>query len=359
MRARSYAQALRGRPGPTRLRGATIAALGRFAAIAALATALSACTAMFQPRPLVAVDARRLPTFVDDGDVESLRVVVERTVPLLERSGRVGAARAAERLVEMIAATPDPAQRGRILAASFRVMRVRDPLLLTSYYEPEIAVSERTDERFRYPLYRRPPDLTNPYLSRSEIDAGALDGRGLELAWTDDAFELFSLHVQGSGRARFPDGHVAGIRFAGTNGLPYKSLGLVLVRRGLLQKDDASLFAIRRLFATLSQTEQRTLMAENPRYVFFTMTDASHGPIGSMGVELTPMRSVATDPDLVPAGTIGYVVTPTVRRFVVAQDTGGAIRGAHADLFAGSGPEAEQFAGRQKETGTMYVLVPM
>src|SRR4029077_18551493 len=106
-------------------------------------------------------------------------------------------------------------------------------------------------------------------------------------------------------------------------------------------------------------TEQRALMAENPRYVFFTMTDASRGPIGSMGVELTPMRSVATDPELVPAGTIGYVVTPTVRRFVVAQDTGGAIRGAHADLFAGAGTEAEQFAGRQKETGTMYVLVPM
>jgi membrane-bound lytic murein transglycosylase A len=307
----------------------------------------------------VAVDARRLPAFVDDGDVESLRVVVERTVPVLERSGRVGAARAAERLVTAVAATSDPAQRARLVASSFRVMRVRDPLLLTSYYEPEIAVSETPGGRYRYPIYRRPPDLTNPYRSRGEIDAGALDGRGLELAWTDDAFELFSLHVQGSGRARFPDGHVAGIRFAGTNGLPYKSLGLVLIQHGLLQRDEASLFSIRRLFATLSHTEQRTLMAENPRYVFFTMTDGSHGPIGSMGVELTPMRSVATDPELVPAGSIGYVVTPTVRRFVVAQDTGGAIRGAHADLFAGSGSEAEQFAGRQKEMGTMYVLVPM
>ncbi len=329
--------------------------LGRCAAIAVLAV-LSACTAGFQPRALVPVDARRLPALVDDGDVESLRVAVDRTVPVLERSGRVDAARAAERLVETIAATADPVQRAAVLATSFRVMRVRDPLLLTSYYEPEIAVSETPDARFRYPLYRRPPDLTNPYRSRSEIDAGALEGQGLELAWTDDAFELFSLHVQGSGRARFPDGRVAGIRFAGTNGLPYKSLGAELVRRGLLQKDEASLFAIRRLFATLSHTEQRALMAENPRYVFFTMTDATHGPIGSMGVELTPMRSVATDPELVPAGTIGYVVTPTVRRFVVAQDTGGAIRGAHADLFAGSGSDAERFAGGEKEIGTMYVF---
>jgi membrane-bound lytic murein transglycosylase A len=76
-------------------------------------------------------------------------------------------------------------------------------------------------------------------------------------------------------------------------------------------------------------------------------------------VELTPMRSVATDPEVVPSGTIGYLVTPTIRRFVVAQDIGAAIRGAHADLFAGSGREAEQFAGRQKEMGTMYVLVPL
>jgi membrane-bound lytic murein transglycosylase A len=332
--------------------------LGRFAAIAALASALAGCAAPFQPRPLVAVDARRFP-FVDDGDLESLRLVVERTVPSLERGGRVGAARAAERLVATIAQTADPVQRARLLAGSFRVMRVREPLLLTSYYEPEIAVSESPGGRYRHPLYRRPPDLTNSYYPRAEIDAGALAGRGLELAWTDDAFELFSLHVQGSGRARFPDGHVAGIRFAGTNGLPYKSLGLVLVQRGLLPREEVSLFAMRRLFATLSQAEQRTLMAENPRYVFFTMTDGSQGPIGSMGVELTPMRSVATDPEVVPAGSIGYLVTPTVRRFVVAQDTGGAIRGAHADLFAGSGFQAEQFAGRQKEIGTMYVLVPM
>ena len=252
-----------------------------------------------------------------------------------------------------------PSPIATLLAQSFRVMRVRKPLLLTSYYEPEIAVSERPDDVYRHPIYRRPPDLTNPYLSRAEIDAGALAGRGLELAWTDDPFELFSLHVQGSGKARFPDGHLAGIRFAGTNGLPFKSLGTTLVQRGLLPKDAASLFAIRRLFATLPYEEQRALMAENPRYIFFTMTDDSKGPVGTLGVELTPMRSVATDPDLVPAGTIGYVVTAGVRRFVVAQDTGAAIRGAHADLFAGSGHAAEQFAGRQKETGVMYVLAPL
>ncbi|MGH7895616.1 MAG: MltA domain-containing protein [Candidatus Binatia bacterium] len=303
--------------------------------------------------------ARRLPPLADDMDAESLRAVIERTIPVYERTGRVGAANAARELLARLESTTDPAQRRQALAGTFRVLRVRDPLLLTSYYEPEIAVSEQPDDVYRFPIYRRPPDLTNPYLSRVEIDAGGLDGRRLELAWTDDPLELFSLHVQGSGRVRFPDGHVAGIRFAGTNGLPYKSLAAVLIRRGVLPKEEASMFAIRRLFAGLSMTEQHALMAENPRYVFFTMTDGSRGPVGSMGVELTPGRSIATDPDLVPAGTIGYLVTPTIRRFVVAQDTGAAIRGAHADLFAGSGDEAEQFAGRQKERGTLYVLVPL
>jgi membrane-bound lytic murein transglycosylase A len=313
----------------------------------------------WQPQPLVSISMSQVPPLTDDLDLESLRTIIARTIPVWERSGRSGAAAAAQRLLTTLETTLDPAERRRALAASFRVMRVRDPLLLTSYYEPEIAVSETPDDRYCHPIYRRPPDLTNPYIARTEIDSGALEGRGLELAWTDDPFELFSLHIQGSGRARFPDGHIAAIRFAGTNGLPYKSLGLALVRLGLLSKDEASMFAIRRLFATLSRTDQHTLMAENPRYVFFTMTDAAQGPIGSMGVELTPMRSVATDPDLIPAGAIGYVVTPTIRRFVVAQDTGGAIRGAHADLFAGTGHDAEQFAGRQKERGTMYVLVPL
>jgi membrane-bound lytic murein transglycosylase A len=295
----------------------------------------------------------------DDLDLESLRIAIDRTLPVLEHTGRVAAANAARTLLATLAAEHDPAARGRALARAFRPWRVRDPLLLTSYYEPEIAVSEEPDAVHRFPLYRRPPDLTNPYYSRLEIDGGALAGRGLELAWTDDAFELFSLHVQGSGRAHFPDGHTAGIRFAGTNGLPFKSLGAVMIQRGLLARDEASLFSIRRVMKTLPEAEQRALMEENPRYVFFTMTDGSRGPVGSMGVELTPMRSVATDPDLVPAGTIAYIATPTVRRFVVAQDTGGAIRGAHADLFAGSGEAAEQFAGRQKERGMMWVLAPL
>jgi len=323
------------------------------------ALALSGCGPWSRHEPLTPVSGRGVPPLVDDLEVESLRLALARTVPAYERAGRADAVAAATRLLHVLTVTKDPAERRRLLARSFRMVRVRDPLLVTSYYEPELAVSERPDARYRFPIYRRPQDLRQPYFSRAEIDAGALAGRKLELAWTDDAFELFSLHVQGCGRARFPDGRIAGIRFAGTNGLEYQSLGRLLVERGLLRKGEASMFAIRELFATMPLAEQRALMNENPRYVFFTMTDGKRGPVGSLGVELTPMRSVATDPELVPGGTIAYVVTPTIRRFVVAQDTGGAIRGAHVDVFAGSGWSAEQFAGRQQERGTLYLLMPL
>jgi membrane-bound lytic murein transglycosylase A len=322
-------------------------------------TFVAGCAFALRRPGLVSMPMSRLPPLEDDLEVASLRIALEQTIPWWEAAGRRAAVAAALELVRTLETVPDPAARRRALARTFRALHVRDPLLLTSYYEPEIGLSEVADARYRFPLYRRPPDLTQPYFSRAEIDAGALRGRNLELAWTDDAFELFSLHVQGSGIARFPDGHSARIRFAGTNGLPYASLGRVLVQQGLLAKDDASLFAIRRLFATMTDADRQRWMAENPRYVFFTMTDGSKGPIGTMGVELTPMRSVATDPQVLPLGTIGYLVTPTIRRFVVSQDTGGAIRGAHADLFAGSGKPAEEFAGRQKERGALYVLVPL
>jgi membrane-bound lytic murein transglycosylase len=178
----------------------------------------------WQPQPLVQVPAHRLPPLADDLELESLRVAVERTVPVYERSGRAGQAQAARTLLATLDATRDPDARRQALAAAFRVMRVREPLLLTSYYEPEIAVSEIPNDTFRYPIYRRPPDLTPHYVSRAEIEGGALQGRGLELAWTNDPLELFFLHVQGSGKARFPDGHTAGLAFAGTNGLQFKSL---------------------------------------------------------------------------------------------------------------------------------------
>src|SRR5581483_7591517 len=215
---------------------------------------------------------------------------------------------------------------------------------------------------YRYPIYARPPDLVDvdprvlpagchgcralsgriegkrlvPYLSRAEIDAGALAGKGLELAYTDDLVSLFTLHIQGSGLIRLPDGSLRGVRFAGTNGRPFRGIARALV--------------------ALPAWQQLQILAIDERSTFFRIADG--GPVGSLGVELTAGRSIATDPRWVPLGTVGYLVTPTDRRFVVSQDTGAAIVGPHGDLFLGSGRQAELLAGRTRERGTLYLIVP-
>jgi membrane-bound lytic murein transglycosylase A len=195
-----------------------------------------------------------------------------------------------------------------------------------------------------------------PYPTRADIDAGALAGRGLELAWVDDQISLFLLQVQGSGWLRLPDGTRLGVRYAGTNGRPFQSLARILAARGLLPLDEASVPAIRRVLEPMPEADRTTLLEDNPRYVFFRL---SNGPAtGTLGVELTPGRAIATDPKLVPLGTLAYLATPSTRRFVVSQDTGAAIVGAHADLFLGSGAEAEERAGHMRERGTLYLLLP-
>jgi len=329
--------------------------------------------------PLEPVWGWRLPAFTDDQELDSLRTVVERTEPAYHRSNDQRRAAAARLLLDILASTPDPIERRAAIARAFRVMKVRKSLLMTAYYEPELPAVRARDATFRYPLYARPTDLVEAdpgaldaacrcrritgrlegnriaaYPTRGEIDAGALDGRGLELAYTDDPISLFVLHVQGSGLLRFPDGTRIGARFAGTNGRPFRSLATILMQRGLLSRNHAGLADIRRVLEGLSEEEREALMANNQRYVFFKL--ANGGPRGSLGVELTPGRSVATDPRLVPMGSLAYVVTPTARRFVVSQDTGAAIVGAHADLFMGAGEEAAEVAGHTKDTGTMYVL---
>jgi membrane-bound lytic murein transglycosylase A len=357
--------------------------------VPALAAALvgcllvGACGALRPARtPLVSVSASRLPAFSDDLDLASFREAVGRTVPVHERAGDVAAADAARRLLALLEATPDPAARRAAIARAFRVVRVRDPLLLTAYFEPELEGRLAPDDRFRHPLFGRPLDLVDidppvldptcrcrrtagrledgrlrPYYSRAEIDAGALYGRGIEIAWVDDPIELFVLHVQGSGRLRLGDGSTIGIGYAGSNGRPYSVLARTLVSRGLLPADQATLPDIHRYLAGLAPEERDALLATNERYTFFRLREEG-GPIGTLGVELTPERSVATDPRIVPLGTIGYVVTPTVRRFVVSQDTGGAVSGAHADLFLGFGDEAGERAGRTRDRGALYLILP-
>ena len=358
--------------------------MSRRAAIAALSTLVAAC-AVLRARPsgpLVPVGARALPPLTDDLDLESLRTAVARTLPAYARAGDPAAERAARRLLDVLDRVSDPRARRRTVSEDFHVVRVRAPLLLTAYYEPELDGRLAPDDTFSHPLYARPPDLVDldpqtidpscttcrrltgrivngrvvPYYSRAEIDGGALAGHGLEIAWAADPIALFVLHVQGSGQLRLPDGRRVAVRYAGSNGRPYTSLGRTLVARGVLPEGQASLPAIRGVLESLAPADRAALLATNERYTFFRLADGD--PIGSLGVELTPGRSIATDPRLVPPGALAYLATPSVHRFVVSQDTGGAVVGAHADLFLGAGAEAEEQAGRTRETGVLYLLLP-
>jgi len=341
---------------------------------------LTAC-ALIRPRATETLVPSRPPGLDDDLDVASLRAAVEATLPAYARRGGDAAATAARRLLEIRETIADPDGRRAAIAREFRVMRVSRPVLLTAYYEPELEGRLVPDATFRYPLYARPPDLVDvepraldaacdcpqltgrleggrlrPYPARGEIDAGALVGRQLEIAWTADRFALFVLHVQGSGLLRLADGKTIGARYAGTNGRRYRSLGKVMVERGLLEPDHAALEDIRSRLASLPESERDALLAANERYTFFRLAEGP--PVGSLGVPLTPGRSVATDPRLVPPGALAYLVTPSTRRFVVSQDTGAAIVGAHVDIFLGAGREAEARSGHTRERGTLYVLVP-
>lgn len=329
--------------------------------------------------PTVPVWSWRIPAFADDREQGSLRLALERNLASAERRKDAATANAVRRFLSILA-LPDEGQRRTGILEAFRVMRVRDPLLLTAYYEPELQARRQPDERFRYPIYGRPPDLIDvdpggldptcncrlqagrvdrdrvvPYPTRGEIEAGRLAGRGLEIAWTDDPFTLFSLHVQGSGQLVMADGNTVAARYAGTNGRPYTSLGRVLIDRGYLA-DGATWDRIRTVMGPLPDDERNQIFAMNERFTFFRLTQGR--ATGSYGTELVAERSIAVDPRLVPLGAIGYLVTPSVQRFVVAQDTGGAIKNAHADLFLGGGPDAEMRASRVKEHGVLYVLLP-
>lgn len=246
--------------------------------------------------------------------------------------------------------------------------------LFTGYYEPSLRGCLRPRTGCAVPLYRPPApastpgavrEISSPLPTRAEIEAGALKNRGLELLWLTDPIDAFFLHVQGSGRVVLDDGRVVRVGYAGKNGQPYTPIGRELVRRGALAEAEVSMQTIRAWLAG-HPTEAAGVMALNASYVFFRFGDEA-GPIGTQGVVLTPGRSLAVDPAHIPLGVPLFLdatdpLAPGVplRRLVVAQDTGGAIKGVvRGDLFWGAGAEAEAAAGRMKERGRFYVLLPV
>ena len=271
--------------------------------------------------------------------------------------------------------------------------------LITGYYEPLLRGSRTRGKPYLQPVLGVPadlltidlasvlPDLKNmrlrgrleghrvvPYFSRSEITNREKDSADRALLWVDDPVELFFLQVQGSGRVKLADGSTTRLAYADQNGHPYQSIGRVLVDRGELTLEQASMQGIKQ-WARANPTRVNELLNANPSYVFFREqplkgngsvgTDGPEGPSGALGVPLTPERSIAVDPKHVALGTPVFLSTSQpesatpLRRLVLAQDAGGAIRGAvRADLFWGFGAAAGAQAGRMKQSGQMWLLLP-
>ncbi len=266
-----------------------------------------------------------------------------------------------------------------------------DTGLITGYYEPLLRGSRARGGAYQTPLHRVPDDLITvdlaslypelkgmrlrgklvgrklvPYSSRAEIDSA--NGGANQMLWVDDAVEAFFLQVQGSGRVQLDDGReTVRVAYADQNGYPYKSIGRWLVEKGELTLEQASAQGIKAWIAA-NPTRQQELFNANPSYVFFReerLPDPSIGPKGAQGVPLTPGRSVAIDASFLPLGAPIYLSTTEansevpLQRLVLGQDTGGAIRGAiRADYFYGFGSQAAESAGRMKQRGMVWLLLP-
>lgn len=266
--------------------------------------------------------------------------------------------------------------------------------LFTGYFEPEVEGSREASSVFSVPLYRRPPDLVAfpedvrarsglsfgrwvkgeaaAYFTRREIEEGCLAGRGLELVYLKDPADAFFIQVQGSGRVRLEDGRSVRLAFDAKSGLPYTSIGAVLVERGLVPHDEISMQKIRSWMAS-NPREARPLRWENQSFIFFREAELERPELGALGaqhVQLTPRRSLAVDRTYWSYGTPVWLDTriPEVdenrmavfRQLLIAQDTGSAIRGiARGDVYWGFGDEAARIAGPMKSAGTMVVLLPL
>ncbi len=376
----------------------------RLVSLALAAGALAACTAEKAPPPpdklvLSRAGFAELPGWSRDDPSAALPALLKSCAVLLKGPDDQALGIAGQ-VADWRAPCADAAQLPTGDATAARAFFERDFVpfraadndktegLFTGYYEAELHGSPTRDDRYTVPLYRRPADLVSvdlgqfrpslkgeriagrvaggklvPYATRTEIEAGALAGKGLELAWVDSATDAFFLAVQGSGRVILPDGEVMRVGYDGENGQPYVAIGRVLAGQGI-PADQITMPFLRRWIAEHG-ADGTALMDKNPSYIFFR-TLKGDGPMGAQGVALTPDRSAAVDRGFVPLGLPFWVdttdpVEPSGRlqRLFVAQDVGGAIRGpVRADLFFGYGPDAANHAGLMKGRGSSWLLLP-
>jgi len=285
----------------------------------------------------------------------------------------------------------DPLPDGPAAAAPSRIDELGT---FTGYFEPAYRASREETPYFSAPVYTRPDDLIEvdlgafredlageriagrvdgarlvPYADHREINDGALDAAAEPIAWLAPN-DLFFLQIQGSGQLLFEDGEQLRVGYAGQNGHPYTAIGRVMVRDGIMPLEDVSMQSIRQWLDTSSAEDAQAMREENASYVFFrSINDVpqGQGPLGAQGVPLTAGRSLAVDRRFHALGSPVWVdIEPAegngdepIQRLMIAQDTGGAIRGpVRGDVFWGAGAQAEEIAGKMNAKGRMYVLTP-
>lgn len=271
----------------------------------------------------------------------------------------------------------------RFFEQSFTPYRITSPQegLFTGYYEAQLRGAWTQNAEFKTPLWQRPADMLNidlgafrdswkgqkitgkidgknfvPYDDRAKVAKGSLVNRAQPLVWVDDPIGAFFLEIQGSGQIQMQDGSIIRVGYDAQNGHGYTPIGRVLADRGEIEKP----VTMQKIRAWLEQNPSRAqdIMNTNPSVIFFRKVDKD-GAVGAQGVTLTPGRSLAVDRSYLPLGVPLWLVTGAHHRLVVAQDTGGAIKGAvRGDLFLGAGAAAENEAGQMQETGTYYILLP-
>lgn len=358
-----------------------------------LAPTLSPGPVPAQNRPaLRPVAEGALPALLDIGDPASLREAIIQSLSWLSRRpGRAASdfgtrtvtvdeqMRALERVLTFLADDPTPEVLEAFLLDEFDVVRSvgggDGAVLVTGYHEVIVDAALQPSAEYRVPIFGAPAGLAGrspvnaPFPTRAEIEAGQMAGRAKPLAWARNPIDVFFMEVEGSGTLKLPDGGEIRVGYAGTNGRPYRSIARLLIEEGHIEREMMSMRALREWLEANPHHLSRVLN-HNPSYVFFGRRAGP--PIGSLGVPLTPGRSIATDPHVFPPGSLSFIVTERPRRgeggeiawapvsrFVLSQDVGGVIRGpGRVDVFWGRGPDAELSASEMKQSGELYVLVP-
>jgi membrane-bound lytic murein transglycosylase A len=353
------------------------------------------------------------PSFQDDMDITSISLAAERSLEYLDRLNADTVftygpdtftaehiKKSLKTFLAIIRQNPDSRQLNKELKKKFLLYKAAGfsgsgKVLFTGYFEPIFNGNLERDSVYRYPIYNKPDDLINinlgtfrakysgqrivaringqeivPYYTKKDITHGnALEGKNLEIAWLEDPLDVAILQIQGSGIIRLPGGETIRVGYHASNGHPYKSIGRYMIDKGYVEADDMSLQAIRS-YLNKHPDLKDDVLNYNPSYVFFRLIE--DGPLGNISVPLTPGRSLALDNMLFPKGALTYIrcqkpITGKdgnidewvpFSRFLLNQDTGGAIKGAgRADIFWGNSRYAEIAAGHLKHRGEMYFLV--